>query len=264
MIKLVYSVFALPENKYLFKYSLTSLNVPAIVVMEMSSFGITCEPEEFLSKTGERLRAILEEKWLSDEVPYFFFNYVGFTAPLDKLPTSMYVHFKRKSDTEESNYQWFKYNCTKTKDTSFTDAVLYLSPTEILTSDPAIRSWFKNPIPAITPTSKPLLTTVHKSWYPDAALRNALMKMGLLAIEHFLVAKELDMYIPAYSVVPVYHIRHFRRAYQILTDQYHPKFIMTLPIRKDKMFTPYYESCSLSAKNQYTVLFPILKDLPKR
>ena len=255
MIPLEYRVFALPENRYFLK-----LLSEGNLLDELESIGITCEKEVFFSTLGAKLQQILADGWEEDTLPYFRLEYVGFPN-VEELPTYLYIYFRHKGTTDELTCELYREQALI--DPLAKKVMLYVGATEVITSKDFIKNWFKRPV---LPNNniRPLLTTVHKSWYPDEKLRNTLMEMGLLAIEHFLVAKELDLYVPAYSVVPVYHVRHMQRAYQILTRQHKPVFIMSLPIHKNNIFAPYYAKANIPAKNQYTVIFPITKDLNKK
>ena len=62
-------------------------------------------------------------------------------------------------------------------------------------------------------------------------------------INEFVYAKNLKAAIPAFLVVPSFHIKRYRKATNILTNNYKPELIMTLPL-------------AISGKS-YTIIFPI-------
>ncbi len=87
------------------------------------------------------------------------------------------------------------------------------------------------------------LEKIIKDWEPDDTLRNALDKIAHETIMEFIYIKKLNLFVPGHLFFTSINIRRYRRAFEILTNKYQPKFIMTLP------FT--YQG------RQYTVAFPI-------
>ena len=81
------------------------------------------------------------------------------------------------------------------------------------------------------------------SWYTDTELRNLITNDAQVAIETFITKKSLDIFIPNFLVVPVYHIRRYQKAVELINEVYMPDFIMSLPL--------------VVADKGYTVLFPI-------
>lgn len=94
------------------------------------------------------------------------------------------------------------------------------------------------------------INKIHANWYPDAALREELLARANNAISEFVVRKGLDIYIPEFMVVPVFHIRRYQKAQHILRAKFDPYFIMTLPITLDR--------------STYTILFPISRPITRR
>ena len=88
------------------------------------------------------------------------------------------------------------------------------------------------------------------TWYPNEQERKVLSESAHTEIAKFLVAKKLDLYVPTFLVVPTYHIRRYQKAFDLITEKYHPNFIFTLPI---------------TVNNQmYTVMFPVIHSLKKK
>lgn len=86
---------------------------------------------------------------------------------------------------------------------------------------------------------------VMRDWYPEEETRTHLINAAKDVIDSFLFVKELNIYVPNFLVITSYHIKRFKRAQELLTKKYSPRFVMTLPCRfEDK---------------EYTVLFPIIK-----
>lgn len=81
-------------------------------------------------------------------------------------------------------------------------------------------------------------------WYGQSHA-DSLITQATVAISDFLVSRNLNIYIPKYLVIPVYHIKRYAKAQKLLTQIFDPLFVMSLPIT--------YQN------NNYTVLFPILK-----
>lgn len=80
-------------------------------------------------------------------------------------------------------------------------------------------------------------------WYPEAELRETLISEAQTAIETFVTKKSLDIFIPNFLVVPVYHIRRYQKALQLISEVHMPNFTMSLPLE-------------VNGKG-YTILFPI-------
>lgn len=100
-------------------------------------------------------------------------------------------------------------------------------------------------VPMVKQLEKLNIAKVHSNWYPDEEQRTELLTAANAVITTFVIRKGLNMYIPDFMVVPVYHIRRFQRAQQILKTKYNPHFVMSLPLQFKKA--------------EYTILFPIEK-----
>lgn len=235
-IKFTISYF--DDNRYYVKLVQGQPEIPLKlyrILNKLSGFGVTCEPDQVFNKTCDRLQMVLSQYWDSDIIPTFKFLYVYCAGALPNKETL--VWFDNKFTLQEV--------CRALQ---FLNIAVYLSP-EHTTSVTMINdgvvdvSSFR-----ITHSNELLeLDRVHRSWYRDENFRGALFAIAEELIRHFVVTKDLDLYIPSLSVVPIYHIKHFQRAHQILTTLYNPKFIMTLPL-------------DFQGK-RYTVLFPVTKEV---
>lgn len=94
------------------------------------------------------------------------------------------------------------------------------------------------------------IDVIHAGWYPHPEWRQKLLAQAKAKVDEFLVMKNLNLYVPAFMVVSAHHIRRIQRATQILTDIYHPHFLMPLPLTVDGA--------------PYTVLFPVSRPISRK
>lgn len=91
----------------------------------------------------------------------------------------------------------------------------------------------------------------HINWYPDPVMREELLAKARGILSEFVMAKQVNIPIKGFLVVPIFHARRYQKAYNALMKLYQPLFIMTLPV-------------TYKEKYYYTVLFPITKPLNQR
>lgn len=95
------------------------------------------------------------------------------------------------------------------------------------------------------PVEKFNIAKIHEGWYPVSDFRAELLAGAKSIIDEFMVKKRLNIYVPDFMVVPVYHIRRFQKAQKVLHTKYQPVFVMSLPYKRQN--------------EMYTILFPICR-----
>lgn len=81
-------------------------------------------------------------------------------------------------------------------------------------------------------------------WYKNDA--REIIDAAKEAIQHFVITKKYNKYIPDFLVVPIYHITRYHKAYKLLVEKHPVEFIMTLPVTV--------------AEKRYTILFPVVAE----
>lgn len=87
------------------------------------------------------------------------------------------------------------------------------------------------------------LDKILKDWEPDPIIREGLKAAASAAITELLCVKNLNLYVPGFLFFTSINVRRYRKAQEILTNKYQPRFIMNLPFTWQQ--------------KQYTVAFPI-------
>lgn len=111
------------------------------------------------------------------------------------------------------------------------------------------------PVSTYVPTAPKIKTHASKqlyrymyNWY-GAKMYQKLRRLAKATIDDFVVRMEFNIYIPVYAVVHTLHAWRYRQIHKLLTDIYHPDFVMCL-------FFEYQG-------HKYTVLFPVTQQLTR-
>lgn len=83
-------------------------------------------------------------------------------------------------------------------------------------------------------------THLLKSWYHDELLET-LQQDSFREICTYVIRANINRYIPEYLIVPMYHVKRYRKAMDILATKYAQALIMTIPL----------------PGTEYLILFPI-------
>ena len=248
LIDITYTVKRNGSNHFFFisDQILESLNLPINIKDEIASFGASAETEAWpylniQTVALHKLRTLFQDNWdVSLGLPRFRFD--GDTEKLgDELrhrSLLLFIPFESPDEDLLAMYASALSFCSK---------VVFQSTNFMSTDHKAIGTYLRQQrydrqIAQIKKVSADFALRM-QSWYTDTWLHDQLMASAKIAIETFLTQKQLNLFIPNFLVVPVYHIRRYQKALSLITDTYSPNFTMTLPITVDK-------------KN-YTVLFPI-------
>lgn len=88
------------------------------------------------------------------------------------------------------------------------------------------------------------LDKIAKDWEPNDALRKELYKLANSVIMEFIYIRKCNLYVPGYLCFISINARRYRKAQEILTNKFQPKFVMTLPfVYQDKMYTVAFPIC---------------------
>lgn len=234
---------------------LNNLDLPSEILDEISSFGVKYDASSMIN-IGEticlKLHKMLTEFWnAKDPLPV-----ITFSGAINKFDDafknrSIVLFFTNNTDTEEN--QIIKYQNT----IRMIPRITFLASPNVnnfavFTLDHKfINDWFGNVRYSNMLERNKLdkfdLTKRMKEWYPDKEQYETLTKNAEAILAEFVLAKKVNIFIPGYLVVPIFHARRYQKALNLIKEKYNPVFTMTLPI---------------SIKNiQYTVLFPICKDI---
>ena len=248
IVDITYSVVRNQNNHFLFipDECLQTLHLPSEVLDELSSFGaeagIQWPHDSVQISIVSRLSAILKKLWsLEYGIPRFRFT--GDTEKLgDELRHRSSLIFVSFPDAASENvlesYSEAVSQCSK---------LVFFASQFASTDHKAAQTYLRQQrYEQHVAQEKKLhadFTARMAGWYPDSTFREALRNGAQTAIETFITKKSLDIFIPNFLVVPVYHIRRYQKAVELITEVYAPNFIMTLPLSVDG--------------KMYTVLFPI-------
>ena len=246
VIGLIYNVYGTVGDHYYVKANCLTLPKDLPNKQHLSSFGISAEKGDLFVALCEKLQKLFARYWTISDIPFVTFNVVYCSPYLINHPqkTAIIVYFKHKYLTEFwSNFDIYS-NLNLKQHYENDGIVVYIDRNTMLTGAATVIQWAMNPKQeeAIA-TNKPTLKQINNAWYKDVRLRTQLFSEAEAVINHFIITKELDVYIPDFTVVPIYRVRRYQKAYELINKLYTPAFIMTLPLTFNK--------------EKYTILFPM-------
>ena len=206
----------------------------------LSHFGFFCTTnEDVYAVLCNKLQSLLTAHWNYINVPAFYFHTSEFnhTKLTDEQLHILFFKMRQGTWTQEVIAQEIVDIIQQNK------LHLYISNKLYTNLAGAVIQLLKQGYDGYDLRTPSKLNQVHESWYPNRQYREKLFAHAHGTLSQFIITKKLDLYVPAFSVVPIYHIRHYHRAYDLLTQEHHPNFIMTLP-------------CEFQGEKM-TILFPI-------
>lgn len=244
-------------------------NIDQTLAESLESFGITLEeiqdPYTFTAKLKDRLvyklpaklEELLNTIWkIEYGFPRFYFSGDVKLLPEAYKGRSVIVSWMSSETTNDSEYRKKHTDACELLLTAlaFTPKMAFSTQRFSTTDHKAAVNFLRQSIYedkiAADQAARFNFDLRMSTWYPDETERKTLSEAAHTEIAKFLVAKKLDLYVPTFLVVPTYHIRRYQKAFDLITEKYHPNFIFTLPI---------------SVNNQiYTVLFPVIHSLKKK
>lgn len=224
---------------------------------ELSSIGISFRStDEYFNCTSitnknlgelfcERIYRILQQHWdFALGLPYIkFYGYVDRIDDMFKQrPVVVYVE---RPDNKDLPLWWCNHIPFLTRFTFCAEPTGHHF--KLLSQDHTfVVNWLtQQRSTKTTPPEKFNITKIHEGWYPVSDFRTELLAGAKSIIDEFMVKKRLNIYVPDFMVVPVYHIRRFQKAQKVLHTKYQPVFVMSLPYKRQN--------------EMYTILFPICR-----
>ena len=249
LVDITYTVKRNGMNHFFFieDQLLNQLELPIGIKDEIASFGASPNTDTWPHSSIQlavlqRLSSLFKKHWdLTFGLPRFRFS--GDTEKLgDELKHRTLLLFISFNDSVENNVIGMYQEAL-----SFCSKVVFQSSNFMSTDHRAINTYLRQcqydkQVAQIKKMSTDF-TLRMRNWYPDTEHYDKLMTAANTAIETFITVKQLNLFIPNFLVVPVYHIRRYQKALSLITEAYTPNFIMTLPIE-------------VNGKS-YTILFPI-------
>ena len=245
--------------------SLAKLPLPIEVKDEISSFGISFKTSVYVNNNSNQLLTSKEKtellclkvseliqkvwKW---EFGIPIFQFQGAIKAFDKSIVNSQIYILQLLNDVSVKEQLTAWSNLIRFATKF---VFYAEPCKecnsynfISTEHQAVNTYLQVRLASLRGTKANFerynLEKIMNDWYGDREFCANLRQAAQDVVNEFLLAKSLDIYIPGFMVTAVYHIKHYKRAQEIITAKYDPSFVMTLPLIYDN--------------KSYTVHFPIL------
>lgn len=270
LVTLTYTISAIDNNNYyvyIADKSLEQLMLPSEVKDEINSFGVNIKNTDTYFNISQKITGkdlgelictkileLLDATWdISYGLPYILFS--GDTNKLDDIFKQRPVLIYRKLCEQDAiNLKDWQESITFCRKFTFL-ALEANNHFSVISQDHSfVRQWlvqlYVQQSTGSTASSQSYdIDKLHASWY-NIANREEILTAAKTVVDEFQIRKRLNIYIPDFIVVPVYNIRRFKKAQDILTYKFQPQFVMTLPVSAED--------------GMYTVLFPICESITNR